>query len=70
MKTKGNYHNLQLKRDVLLLADVLKKIRNLTFKNYWLLTSHYLSASALSWDAMFGISKFELELISDANIFL
>ena len=31
---------------------------------------HLLSASALSWEAMLNITKFELELSSDADVYL
>ena len=34
MKTMKNYHNLYLKCDVLLLADVFEKFRNNGLKNY------------------------------------
>ena len=40
MKTMKYYHDLYLKCDVLLLADVFEKIGNNSFKNYGL------------WDAM------------------
>ena len=32
--------------------------------------SHYLSAPDLSWDAMLNMTKVELELISDADMYL
>ena len=47
-----DYHDLYLKCDVLLLADVFEKFRNNSLKNYGLCPSHYLSALALSWDTM------------------
>ena len=63
MKTMKNYHDLHLKCDVSLLADVLaEKFRNSSLKNYRLCPSHYLSAPALYWDAMFNTTKIELEL--------
>ena len=65
MKMIKDYHDLYLKCDVLLLADVFGKFRNTfnSFKNYGLYSSHYLSAPALSWDAMFNMTEVELELI-------
>ena len=44
MKTMKDYHNLYLKCDVLLLADVFEKIRSNSLKNYGLCPSHCLSA--------------------------
>ena len=43
MKTMKDYHELYLKCEVLLLADVFEKYRNNIIKNYGLCTSHYLS---------------------------
>ena len=43
------YHNVYLKCDPLLLADVFEKYRNDSLKNYGLCPSHYLSAPALRW---------------------
>ena len=70
MKTMKDYHDLYLKWDVLLLADVFKKFRNNSLKNYGLWPSHYLSAPALSWDAMLNMSKTKLELISDPGMYI
>ena len=48
METIKVYHDLYLKYDILLLADVFEKCRNNSLKNYGLCPSHYLSAPALS----------------------
>ena len=55
-------HNLYLKYDVLLLADVFEKFRNNSLKNYGVCPSHYFSAPALSWDTMLNLTKIELDL--------
>ena len=70
MKTTKDYHNLLLKCDVLLLADVFEKFRNRCRKNYGLCLSHYLSTPALSWDAMLSMNKVELYLISEFDMYL
>ena len=50
--------------------DVFEKVANVSLKSYGLCLSHYLSASALSSDAMLNITKFELELISYTDVHL
>ena len=68
MKTMKDYHDLYLKCDVLLLADVFEKFRNRCLENYGLYPSHYLSAPVLSWDAILSMPKFNLDLILDVDI--
>ena len=70
MKTIKDYHDLYFKRDLLLLADIFEKIRNNSIKNYGLCPIHYLSAPALSWDAMLNMAKVKIELISDPNMYI
>ena len=70
MKAVKNYNDFYLKCDVLLLAGVFGKFRNKSLKNYGLCPSHYLSAPALSWDAMFKMSQIELEPIPDPGMYL
>ena len=65
-----HYHDLYLKFDAFLLADVFEKFRIKCYKNKRLCPSHYLNAPDLSWDAMLNITKVDLELISDADIYL
>ena len=65
-----DYHDLCLKCDVLSLADAFEKFRNNSFKNYGLCSNHYLSPPGLSWDAMLKMTKIELELIPDPDIYI
>ena len=46
------------------------KYESRVIKNYGLCPSQYLSGSALIWDTILNITKVELELISDADMYL
>ena len=70
MKNMIDYHNLYIRCDVLLLADVFEKFKNKCLLNHGFYPSHYLSATALSCDAMLSMTKFEVDLISDVHIYL
>ena len=70
MKTRKDYYDVYLKCEGLILADVFEKLRNNTLKNYKLFPSHYLSAPGLSWDAMLKVTKTELGLIPDPNMYI
>ena len=50
-----DYHDLYLKLNVLLLADVFEKFRNSSLTNYGLYPGHYLGAPALSWNVMLNM---------------
>ena len=64
-----DYHNLYLKCDVLLLADVFESFRTISMQNYELDPAHFVSAPHLSWDAMLKMTKCKQELLSDAAMF-
>ena len=49
---------------------MFEKFRNSTLKNYRLYPSHYLSAPGLIWDAMLKTTKFQLELISNPDMYI
>ena len=70
MNTMGDYHDLYLKTDVLLLADVFEKFISTCLDYYGLDTCHYFSGPGLSWDAMLKMSGIKLELISDTDMHL
>ena len=65
-----DYHNIYLKSDVLLLADVWENFREVCFTNYKLDANYYYTAPSLSWDAMLKLTKVELELITDIEQYL
>ena len=69
-KTIRDYHDLYLKWNVLLFADVFEKFRNRFPENYGLCPSHHLGETALSWDAMLSMTKIEPDLISDVGMYL
>ena len=64
----GDYHDLYLKKDVLLLAD--QKFINVCLEHYELDLCHYLSNYGLSEAAMFKMASVELELISGIDMYL
>ena len=44
METIKDYHNMYLKCDVLLLADICEKSKNCSLKKYRLCSTYYMSA--------------------------
>ena len=70
MNTIGDYHDIYLKADVFLLADIFKKINNACLAYYGLDPCHGFSSPGLSWDAKFKMTGIELKLISDIDMHL
>ena len=66
----GDYHDLYLKTDVLLLADVLQTFIGVRLEYYWLDPCHYFSSPGVSWDVMLKMTGLELELISHIDMYL
>ena len=70
IKNLGEYHDLYLKSDVLLLADVFEELRNVCLENYSLDPAWYYTSPGLSWDALLKHSKIELEFLTDPDVLL
>ena len=66
----GDYHDLYVQSDTLLLADVFFNFRKICFDTYELDPAHFLYAPGLAWQACLRKSNVELELISDVDILL
>lgn len=66
----GEYSDLYLKTDVMILTDIFEKLRDdcLSAETYMLDPAQYLSAPSLSWDAMLKCTSAKIELISDLSM--
>ena len=69
LKSMGEYHDLYLKSDVLLLSDVFENFRKTCLEYYKLDRCHYFTSPGLSWDAMLKMTNIELELMTGIDMF-
>lgn len=70
MKNLGDYHDLYLETDVILLCDVFEEFRKLNLGNYKLDPCWYYTSPGLSWDALLKHSGVNLELLTDYDMML
>ena len=70
IKNLGEYHNLYLKTDVLLLTDVVEKFIKTCLDYYSLDPCHYFSTPGLSFNAMLKMTGVKLQTISDISVHL
>ena len=68
-KNMGQYHDLYLGSDVLLLAHVFESFRRTCLQYYKLDPCHYFTSPGLSWDAMLKMTEVELELMTDIDMY-
>lgn len=68
IRTLGQYTDLYLKTDVLLLTDIFESFRKTCKQHYKLDPAFYITAPSLSFDAMLLKTGIRLELISDLTI--
>ena len=66
----GDYHDLYVQSDTLLLADVFKNFRDMCLKEYELDSTHFLSLPGLAWQACLKKTNVELELLSNYDMLL
>jgi hypothetical protein len=66
----GDYHDLYLRTDTMLLADVFEKFRMTCLKHYKLDPAHYYTSPGLSWDALLKKSEVKLDLLTDYDMYL
>ena len=64
MKNRGEYHDLYVQCDTLLLADVFENFRDKCIEIYELDPTYFVSAPGLAWEACFKKTEVELELLT------
>ena len=69
-KNLGDYHDLYVQSDTLLLADVFENFRNKCIEIYELDPAHFLSAPGLPWQACLKKTEVKLELLTDVDMLL
>ena len=69
-KTLRDYHNLYLKSDVLLLADVFENFRKTCLHHYKLDPAHYYTSPGLAWDACLKTTGQHLQLLHDYDMLM
>lgn len=69
-KNLRDYHELYLKTDVLLLAQIFNDFRNRSLKEFGLDPSKYVSLASFSWDCMLKRTKRKIELLTDEDMLL
>ena len=70
LKNLGGYHDLHLRSDVILLADVFKNVRSMCLEIYKLHPAKYITASGLAFQAPLKMTKVELDLLTDIGMLL
>ena len=69
-KNLGDYHDLYVQGDTLLLADVFENFRSKCIEIYELDPAHFLSAPGLAWQACLKKTGVKLELLTDIDMLL
>ena len=69
LKNMGDYHDLYLETDVILLANIFESFRKVCLDNYGLDPAHFYTARGLAWKACLKTGV-NLELLKDPDMLL
>ena len=70
LKNLGDYHDLYVQSNTLLLADVFENFRNKCSEIYELNSNHFWSVPGLAWQACLKMTGVELELLTNIDMLL
>ena len=70
IKNRGEYHDLYVQSDTLLLADLFENFRNMCLEIYELDPTYFVSAPGLERQACLKKTGVKLELLTDYDIIL
>ena len=66
----GDYHNLYLRTDVVLLENVFEAFRDTCLKHYKLDPAHFYTSPGLAWCTCLKCTRIRLELLTDPDMLL
>ena len=69
IRNLGQYHDLYLRTDVLLLTDVFENFRDLCLEYYGLDPAHYFTLPNFAWDAMLLKTGIEIDPLTDKEMY-
>ena len=70
IKNLGEYHDLYVQSDTLLLVDIYENFRNMCLDMYELDPAYFVSAPGLAWQTCLKKIGVELELLTDIDMLL
>ena len=70
IKCLGEYHDLYVQSDTLLLADVFENLRNTCLEIHELDPALFLTAPGLAWQGALKKTKVNLDLLNDIDMLL
>ncbi|XP_031550573.1 uncharacterized protein LOC116288002 [Actinia tenebrosa] len=68
-RTRGNYHVIYLRSDVVLLADVFQSFRKMAMEYYDLDPANFYTAPGLSWSALLKKTNEQLHLLTEYDMY-
>ena len=70
IRNLGEYHDLYLRTDVILLANVFEAFRDTCLEHYSLNPVHFYTSPGLAWKACLRKTRVRLELLTDPDMLL
>ena len=70
IRNLGEYHNLYVQTDTLLLADIFENFRNMCLNTYELDPVYFVSSPGLAWQACLKKAGVKVELLTDYDMVL
>ena len=70
IRNLGEYYDLHVHSNILLLVDVFENFRNMYLKMYELDSAKFLEATGLPWQAPLKKNEMKLDLLSDIDMLL